>query len=293
MRIHIRTEKEKKHKPEPIVKVKRKKSRSKPEGGIKGLFSEVKLELLKVVLINTTLDSIMLFFIIYFLTTFFNIKFLYMLLIPGIITLLFYGISVGLRLRKLKMKTMEDANPQVKEMLRTAYDNQDDNNLMAIALFDELKKKMRSVSTGNLLESKKILTRIISAVVVVFLIIFVSSLNINLEKIDIPFEKLRFMIPTNDEQRTEGSITDLVFNETDVVFGDASIAKLGNDKIDINMNPSMSEIDFNQVGDSEKEELREGGLPQEIGVNTDDLSNQQVLDEAEQAANYSQRIKNI
>ena len=58
-------------------------------------------------------------------------------------------------------------------------------------------------------------------------------------------------------------------------------------------NPSMSEIDFNKVGDTERENLREGGLPQEIGVSADAFSNQEVLDEAEQAANYSQRIKKI
>ena len=84
-----------------------------------------------------------------------------------------------------------------------------------------------------------------------------------------------------------------MFNETEVVYGDASIAKLGNEQIDLNMNPSMSEIDFNDIGDAEGQDLREGGIPQEIGVTADAFSNQEMLDEAEQAANYSQRIKNI
>nr|MCK4930014.1 hypothetical protein [Nanoarchaeota archaeon] len=260
---------------------------------IKDLFDEVKFEMLKVVLINIFLDSVMVFFIAYFITSFFNIRFLYILLIPAIITLIFFFTVFMIRIKKLRLKAMEDANPQVKEMLRTAHDNMGEENLMTAALFSELKKKMRTVSTGNLLESKKIITKIISAVLIVFLIIFVSSLNINLEKIDIPFEKLRFMIPGGKEEYIEASITDLVFNETEVVYGEASIAKLGNEEIDLNMNPSMSEIDFNKIGEAEREALREGSLPQEIGVNPDAFSNQEVLDEAEQAANYSQRIKNI
>lgn len=259
---------------------------------IKDLFNEVKLEMLKVVLINTFLDTVMVFFIVYFVVSFFNIKFLYTLLIPLIITLIFFTVSLYLRIKKLRLKAMEDANPQVKEMLRTAHDNMDEENIMTFALFEDLKKKMRTVSTGNLLESKKIVTRIVSAVIIVFLIIFVSSFNINLKKIDIPFDKLRFMIPENKGYE-EGSITELVFNETEVIYGDASIAKLGNEEIDLNMNPSMSEIDFNKVGEAEREDLREGSVPQEIGVNPDAFSNQEVLDEAEQAANYSQRIKNI
>ena len=260
---------------------------------IKDLFNEVKLELLKVVLINTFLDAIMVFFLAYFITSFFNIKFLYIILIPALITMLFFFISTSVRIKKLRLKAMEDANPQVKEMLRTAHDNMDEENIMTAALFAELKKKMRSVSTGNLLESKKIITRIISAVVIVFLIIFVSSLNINLNKIDLPFEKLSFMIPSDKEEYVKGNITDLVFNETEVIYGEASIAKLGSEEIDLNMNPSMSEIDFNKISEAEEEDLREGSLPQEIGVNPDVFSNQEVLDEAEQAANYSQRIKKI
>jgi hypothetical protein len=259
---------------------------------IKALFNEVKLEMLKVALIYSFLDSIMVFFIVYFVISFFNIKFLYALLIPGIITVIFFAINFVTRINKLRLKTMEDANPQVKEMLRTAHDNMGEENLMMVALFEELKGKMKTVSSGNLLESKRIIIRIVSAVVVVFLIIFVSAFDVNLKKIDIPFEKLRFMSGNNGVYG-QGNITDLVFNETDVVYGDASIAKLGNEKIDLNVNPTMSDIDFNKVKDADDQALREGAVPSEVSVNPDAFNNQQVLDEAEQAANYSQRIKDI
>jgi len=261
---------------------------------IKALFNEVKLEMLKIALISTFLDAVMVFFVAYFAVSFFNIKFIYILLIPGVIALIFFFASMIIRIRKLRLKAMEDANPQIKEMLRTAHDNMnEENNIMALALFAELKAKMKTVSSGNLLESKKVVTRIISTVIIVFLIITVSAFNVNLKKIDIPFEKLRFMVPGAQDSRASGNITDLVFNETDVIYGDASIAKLGNEELNLNMNPAMSDIDFNQVSEAEQQSLREGSLPQEIGVNPDAFNNQQVLDEAEQAANYSQRIKNI
>jgi uncharacterized membrane protein (DUF106 family) len=260
---------------------------------INALFNEVKLEMLKVALIYSFLDSIMVFFIVYFVVSFFNINFLFTILIPGVITFIFFIVNFITRINRLKLKTMEEANPQIKEMLRTAHDNMNEENLMMVALFEELKGKMRTVSSGNLLESKRIITRIISAVIIVFLIIFVSAINVNLKKIDIPFEKLRFMTGNNKVAYGEGNITGLVFNETDVIYGDASIAKLGNEKLDLNMNPTMSEIDFNQIGDAEEQVLREGSVPSEVGVNPDAFNNQEVLDEAEQAANYSQRIKNI
>ncbi|MBN2052117.1 hypothetical protein JW756_01320 [Candidatus Woesearchaeota archaeon] len=265
-----------------------------PPPFIKALFNEVKLEMLKIALISTFLDTIMVFFVVYFVVSFFNIKFMYLLLIPGLMAVIFFFVSILVRIKRLRLKSMEDANPQIKEMLRTAHDNMDaENNIMAAALFAELKEKMKTVSSGNLLESKKVVTRIISTVIIVFLIITVSAFNVNLKKIDIPFEKLRFMVPGAGPGVIEGNLTTLVFNETDVVYGDASIAKLGNEEIDLNMNPTISEIDFNKISEAEQNELREGGVPQEIGVTPDAFNNQQVLDEAEQAANYSQRIKNI
>ncbi|MFH0870106.1 MAG: hypothetical protein V1866_03555 [archaeon] len=258
----------------------------------RGMFAEVQIEMLKVAFIYTFLDAIMLFFVTFFIITFFNIKFLYTVLIPGSITFIFFVARFIFKVNKMRLKDMEEANPQLKEMLRTAHDNMHEENLLTEALFMELKGKLRTASSGNLMESKKIITRIVSAVVIVFLIVFVSSLNFDFKKIDIPFEKLNFM-RANGETHKEGEITTLVFNQTDVIYGDADIAKLGNDKIDLKVNPTTSEIDFNDVKDAEDQELREGGLPQEVSVTADAFSNQKVLDEAEQAANYSQRIRNI
>jgi hypothetical protein len=260
---------------------------------IKELFNEVKIEMLKIALINSFLDSIMVFFLTYFVISFFkNIAFLYVVLIPGVITLIYFFASLVIGINKLRLKAVEDANPQVREMLRTAHDNMDSQSIMTMALFAELKGKMKTVSSGNLLESKKIVIRIVSAVMIVFLTIFVSSFE--LPKIDLPFEIPRFMGSGGGQySTTEGQLTTLGFNETEVMYGDPSIAKLGNDKIDLNVNPTMSEIDFNNVKDAEDNELASGAMPQEIGVNADAFNNQQQLEEAEQAANYSQRIKDI
>ena len=149
---------------------------------------------------------------------------------------------------------------------------------------------MRTASSGNLLESKKIITRIISAVVIVFLIVFVSSMNVNLKKIDIPFEKLRFLVP-NGQAHQEGKITDLVFNQTDAIYGDSSIAKLGNDKININVNPTMSDIDLNNVKDAENTALRESTVESEVSVNPDAFVDKQGLSEdANESTNYILRI---
>lgn len=260
----------------------------------KGMFSEVKGEIIKVNLIYSFLDSIMLFFITYFIISFFNFKFLYVLAIPGFISLVFFTINFMVRLKKSRLKDMEDANPQLREILRTAHDNQDQNNFMVTALFDELKGKLKTSSSGKLLDPKKIMTRVVSAIVVVFLIVFLSSITLSLKKIDIPFEKLHFLTDKDDAAHQEGQLTDLVFNETNVIYGDASIAKLGNDVVNINVNPTMNDVDLSKTSDADQDrQLRSGQAPDEVSVTSDAYNNQKVLEEAEQAVNYSQRISKI
>jgi hypothetical protein len=259
---------------------------------LKGLFGEVQGEMFKVNLIYTFLDSLMLFFIAYFIASLFDIKFIYTLAIPGAIAFIFFLINFSIRLRNSKLKDMEDANPQLREILRTAHDNQDQDNFMVKALFEELKGKLRTASSGKLLDSKKITTRVISAIAIVFLIVILSSITINLKKIDIPFDKLNFLKDGN-ETRTEGEVTSLVFNETDVIYGDANIAKLGNDALNIQVDAAKNTADLDNTGDAEENELNSGAIPQEIKSNSDAYSNQAVLEEAEAAVNYSQRINKI
>ena len=257
----------------------------------KRMFNEVKLEIIKADIIYSFLDSIMVFFILYFIISLFDIKFAYGLLIPLVASVAYFFVNTSRRIKRSRLKDMEDANPQLREILRTAHDNQDENNPMVQSLFEDLRGKLRTASSGKLLDSKKITTRVVSAIATVFLIVILSSITINIQKIDIPFEKLNFLKDTGT--RTEGEITDIFFNETDVVYGDSSIAKLGSDVVNIQVNPANSEADLSNVGEAEDRELVSGEAPDEIGVTTDAYSNQKVLEEAEAAVNYSQRIKKI
>lgn len=260
----------------------------------RGMFSEVKGEIIKINLIYSFLDTLMVFSLLYFIVSFFDIKLLFALLIPGLLSVIFFSINFGARLKKSKLKDMEDANPQLREILRTAHDNQDQNNFMVTALFDELKGKMRTASSGKLMDPKRIITRVISAIAIVFFIVFLSSVTINLKKIEIPYDKLNFLRDKGDDRvNQEGEITDLVFNQTNTIYGDASIAKLGNDVVKINVNPTMSDIDLTKTGDAEDEELRSGAIPDEIGISSSAYNNQKILEEAEAAVNYSQRISKI
>jgi hypothetical protein len=259
----------------------------------KGLFSEVKVEIVKANFIYSFLDSVMLFFILYFAASFFNISFIYTLLLPGVTTIIFFMFNLGSRLKKSRLKDMEDANPQLREILRTAHDNQDDNNFMVKALFDELKGKLRTSSSGKLLDPKRIMMRVASAIAIVFLIVFLSSITINLKKIDIPYEKLKFLRDKTSEARLEGEVSDLLFNQTNAIYGDASIARLGDEAISININPAMSKIDLTRTGEAEERELSSAKIPQEVEATGSAYNSQKLLEEAEAAVNYSQRISKI
>jgi hypothetical protein len=162
---------------------------------IKKIFQEVNREILKVIVLNNFLDTVMFFFVFYFLISFINIDIIYAVMIPLFASLIYFIVSFFIKVRKAKIKDLEKANPEISEILRTAHDNIDSDSVMSKALFHEVEEKMRKVSTGGMLDSKKVMTRVMSAIFIVFVTIFLSTVTVDIKKIDIPFDKLNFIIP--------------------------------------------------------------------------------------------------
>jgi hypothetical protein len=77
------------------------------------------------------------------------------------------------------------------------------------------------------------------------------------------------------------------------LYGEFEIAKLGNNELDIGVSTRENNIDFSQVSEADGSNAVEGEAPDEIAVQADNYENKELLAEAKQAAEYSQRIKNL
>ena len=260
---------------------------------IRSLFREIKVEIWKVAFLYSFLNAATAFLILQLILSFFRIGYLYSLAVAG----LTFVASMIHYTDKLGFKQMEEGNPQIKEMLRTANDNIDQgHNILVQGLFLDLAEKMKTVSSGPLMQTSHLFLRIVIISCLTFLIVFMSSFGIMLDITNIPFGQTLF----GSEQQGRFSphlkpnqtiIETLAFNDSDLILGDDSVAKLSNEQINLELTPEMKELDFNKEKDLEDKEFQRNSFPIEVSAQSAETLDNDIPKESELAKAYSLQVK--
>lgn len=139
---------------------------------IEKLLEQLKREFIKVNLIQASLDSL-LFFLASNLVLFslsirvFEAVSNIQMLVGA--TFIFLVADLGYRTYNYRLEIYEEKNPQLQEVLRTARDNIDQQNVVSQALFDEVVDRARSVSSESIIPSKEIIQKILAVGILSFL----------------------------------------------------------------------------------------------------------------------------
>ncbi len=260
---------------------------------IERLFREVNVEILKVAFLNSFLNTCLVFFASYLVVILIDQTWVWAL---GT-ALAFFIVNFIMWKRKLDLKAVEDANPAVKEMLRTANDYKDEKNVLVLGLFYDVVKSMKKVSAGNLLDSSILFKKVLGITILTFAVVFVSSLEIYLGNIALPvgsfgggFGSVFGGNNTDAGDAKNTSLEKIGFNQSNI-YGDESLAKLGKEELDLNINPSMGQVDFNKEKSLEEKSFEEGNYPGEVSAQSGDFGDNNVPDEAELAKAYNLELK--
>jgi hypothetical protein len=211
---------------------------------IRSMFNEVQYELVKIILLNVFLSTIILFLIADLIALIFNMPLWYVV----IAALLYFVIMMIAEVRKISIHHVEKKNPELKEILRTAKDNMGEDTLMAHALFFEVLEKMKRVSSGTFIDFKKLMIKICTIFILAILLVSLTFFNINITKFDNPFERPLAAVGgffgklTGQEPDTSG-----VENADGDIYGDPAMAKLGDKQLTATVTPSLDQPDFNNV----------------------------------------------
>jgi hypothetical protein len=227
--------------------------------GIERLFFELRMESLKISLLRAFLNALIFFLLLMMAFSILNLPMLY----AFILGVLFLIINTYINYAGMTLKKIEDANPEVREMLRTAKDTQKDDNIMVKALHQEIYQKAKRIYSGNMVSYN---TLIIKTVIIGGLIIgsiFTSTVTWN--GINIPFSKLTLRSGSTSDLPPV-TLDDVQLENSDEIYGDVSIAKLGNELIQLDVNPSMSELDMNKLKEEEGITLNRNTYPVDIGT---------------------------
>jgi len=131
---------------------------------VEKLLKRLKREFIKVNLLQASLDSL-----IFFLTANLFLFLLDITLTPSLsnetvlafLTFFFLTADLVYRTKNYNLEIYEQKNPELEEILRTARDNLDEQNIVSQALFDELLDRARTVTSESIIPSKRIIQKIL------------------------------------------------------------------------------------------------------------------------------------
>lgn len=258
---------------------------------INTLFDEVKYELLKILLLSVFLEAAIVFLGTYLVLSLFSMPLWY----SGVVAALYFGSRFLYKSRGFDLKRIEERNPHLKEMLRTANDNKNVDSLMSHALFSEVINKMRRVSSGTFLSMEMILRRLAAIVILSVVLVGLAFFNIDIAQFDNPLEG-----PMNRAGDFFRSVTgadpepEAIDLSDSSLYGDHRMATLGDEDLQLQINPSLNQIDFSNVQDPD---VSEGAIKDFPGSDARAVSGSayegglEDVADRRTAADYAQRIR--
>ncbi|MAE13387.1 hypothetical protein CMO92_02370 [Candidatus Woesearchaeota archaeon] len=248
---------------------------------IKRLFRELRFELFKIILFNSFLNAVIIFIGIYFIISFFQGS----VFIAAVPALCYFIAGTLYDMKHIRLKTIEDHNVQIKEILRTARDNVNEKNVILFALFDELINKIKSVSTGSLLDFKSVIGKVLIIATLSTFVLITSPYSIDVKKIDLPFGG--FDIFVGGERFDAGKeIEDVDFSDDSGLYGKKSVAILGTDTLDLQL--GGGETIFNE--EKANRDARNYDFPVDAYAASESFSDEKQPKEMQLAKEYNLKI---
>ncbi|MFB6200324.1 MAG: hypothetical protein ABEJ83_05560 [Candidatus Nanohaloarchaea archaeon] len=249
---------------------------------VEKLLKRLRTEFLKVNFLQACLDTIIIFLslnLILFLlslriTPAFQNEFVLLA-----IALAIFPIDFLMRSKKYRLELYEEKNPELKEILRTARDNIDKNNIVSQALFDELLDRSRSVTSESIIPSRRIIQKILVIGAISFLTVLSGLVDFQVSR------QQQNIIPDLNElkqQITGGGNQSFQLNDAEAILGEKKDIKLS-EKI----------VNYNITGQGQKEESAGRNQQKNLQKLSLTSSNPAITENLELAKQYSLALKNM
>lgn len=225
--------------------------------------SELKRAIVHVKVMEAILDMILFFFISYLFLVLIAKDWRWALL-P---TIIFGIVQIHRKANEVALLDVEYHVPQLREQLRASADNVYKENEIAEGLHSDVLLLMKQIRTSAFVPFKKIWREIMTIAALSFCIILLSALNVKLIDFDSVLDNLKKL----KEPPTELSLQDAPLDQlpTGDLYGNASVAALGNKELLLQINPVLSEINLDDIKDAKPKDYTENSFPKEIIAKAD------------------------
>ncbi len=163
---------------------------------------------------------------------------------------------------------VEEKVPELQEQLITVADTVDKENVIVQSLQQDVLRGMRAIKTSYFLSFGRLARELITLAVVSILIITASAHHVRfLDFRDVLSDLGKLGEPAGPYELS-GEGFEFVENVSEDIYGNKSIAELGNDEIQLQLTPMLSDIDIGKTKPPESREFT-SSLPEEIKATTD------------------------
>jgi len=219
---------------------------------------EINRTLNELILFENIVNTTLVFLVFYLVLSLFDFHPLYAL-IPALLYLGFYSY---IRFKYSKPLIVESKYAPLKEKLRTAADNIGLDNPIVDELEYEVTNEMKNVGLSLFINPKILSYKIFGVMLLSFLIIFATTLNLKL--LEFAKEKVPDIFDTKGLKGV-GNFVATKLNTSEDIYGKEDVAKLGDKELNIRIKPVDFKVNVKEEGDTQKQNF-ETTFPQELIV---------------------------
>ncbi len=204
------------------------------------------------IVFETLLNTAIFFLVVYLLLSLINL-FPILAIIPAVV---YFAARLYTNSKRDKRVIVEKKYEPLKEKLRTAADNVNNENPVVNELQSEVIKDLKNVGLSSFISTKRISYKIFSSVALSFAIVLATMLNLYVVDVSKLLLNLPDYIENLNLKRSANNPLGEI-NESEDIYGDSSLAMLGNKQIDIRIKPANFEVSVREEGDAEQKQFDE------------------------------------
>ncbi|MCK5282988.1 MAG: hypothetical protein KAK00_06270 [Nanoarchaeota archaeon] len=201
---------------------------------IKNALKEIDVSLKNIDMFLIFIKALVLLMVSFLLLFIIGVK-SYYAFVPAII---YFVSSVFVEARIDHIRRVENKYSKLNEKLITARDYQDEDNLVLDELEHDIVRDLHEVKLSSFLSYSKIFVMIFLLIISVISSLFIASKDIRLVDLDIILQDAMRRLAIEEEEAQK----ELDFNQ-----GEAAIMEVGDERIEVEINPVGIDFDFNDV----------------------------------------------
>jgi len=244
------------------------------------VLKEINFTFSNIILFNSFLNAFLIFLVLYIPLSLFNFYQVYSL-VPAILYFIIFSYK---GIRKKHLRDVEKKYNLLNERLRTAADNIKMENPVVDELKSDIMRDMKKVEVTSFFNQKKVSYKILLSIILCFLMVFSARFDLSFNFKDAANNAADFIYGLGGNESGDGKqglerISGS--GESESVFGDAYIAQMGDEMLNMMIKQAGYEINLDDVKEPERREFEEL-FPDEVFIATADVYEEKIKEDQQE-----------